>query len=47
MGVGSTGHRRAVRWGVAGKIISAWIVTIPACIAMGWLFSSVTHWLLP
>ena len=47
MGVGSTGHRRAVRWGVAGNIITAWIVTIPACIAMGWLFSTVLHWVLP
>jgi PiT family inorganic phosphate transporter len=43
MGVGATGNKRAVRWGVAGNIVTAWIVTIPACIAMGWLFSSVMH----
>jgi PiT family inorganic phosphate transporter len=47
MGVGATGNRRAVRWGVAGNIVTAWIVTIPACIAMGWLFSTVLHALIP
>jgi inorganic phosphate transporter, PiT family len=47
MGVGATGNRRAVRWGVAGNIVTAWIVTIPACIAMGWLFSLVLHEILP
>ena len=46
MGVGATGHRRAVRWRVAGNIITAWIVTIPACIGMGWLFSAALHWLI-
>ncbi|MCC7369508.1 MAG: inorganic phosphate transporter [Chloroflexi bacterium] len=47
MGVGATGNRRAVRWGVAGNIVTAWIVTIPACVAMGWLFSWVLHFVLP
>ena len=47
MGVGATGNRRAVRWGVAGNIVTAWIVTIPACIAMGWLFSTVLHTIIP
>src|SRR3954451_12199552 len=47
LGVGATGNRRAVHWGVAGNIVTAWIVTIPACIAMGWLFSIVTHALIP
>jgi PiT family inorganic phosphate transporter len=46
MGVGATGSRRAVRWGVAGNIITAWIVTIPVCIAMGWLFSWLLHRLI-
>jgi PiT family inorganic phosphate transporter len=46
MGVGATGNRRAVRWGVAGNIVTAWIVTIPACIAMGWLFSFLTHYFI-
>ena len=47
MGVGATGNRRAVRWGVAGNIVMAWIITIPACIVMGWLFSLVLHALIP
>jgi PiT family inorganic phosphate transporter len=43
MGVGATGNKRAVRWGVAGNIVTAWIVTIPACVVMGWLFSAIMH----
>jgi PiT family inorganic phosphate transporter len=30
MGVGATRGRRAVRWGVAGNIVSAWIFTMPS-----------------
>lgn len=30
MGVGSTRRLSAVRWGIAGKIVWAWILTIPA-----------------
>ncbi len=37
MGVGSTRRLSAVRWGVAGKILMAWIFTLPACIGMSWL----------
>ena len=42
MGVGATQRLSAVRWGIAGRIVSAWIVTIPACMAMGWAI----YWLL-
>ena len=37
MGVGSTRRLSAVRWGIAGKIVWAWILTIPASavVAMG------------
>ncbi len=31
MGVGATKRLSAVRWGVAGKILIAWIFTLPAC----------------
>jgi PiT family inorganic phosphate transporter len=34
MGVGSTKRLSAVRWGVAGNIIWAWILTIPASAAI-------------
>jgi PiT family inorganic phosphate transporter len=37
MGVGSTQRLSAVRWGVAGKILMAWIFTLPACIGLSWL----------
>ncbi|MGE0041158.1 MAG: anion permease, partial [Vicinamibacterales bacterium] len=30
VGVGSTRRMSAVRWGVAGKIVWAWVLTIPA-----------------
>lgn len=35
MGVGATKRRSAVRWGVAGHILIAWVLTIPAagCVA--------------
>ncbi len=43
MGVGATRRMSAVRWGVAGRIISAWILTIPmsAAVAAGcyWVVS--------
>jgi PiT family inorganic phosphate transporter len=36
LGVGATRRLSAVRWGIAGKIVMAWILTLPACIAMAW-----------
>jgi len=33
MGVGATRRLSAVRWGIAGKIIAAWIFTLPASAA--------------
>jgi PiT family inorganic phosphate transporter len=35
MGVGATRRASAVRWGLAGNIIIAWILTIPASAAVG------------
>jgi PiT family inorganic phosphate transporter len=35
VGVGSTRRLSAVRWGVAGRIVWAWILTIPASAAIG------------
>ena len=31
MGVGSTRGLSAVKWGVAGHIVIAWILTFPIC----------------
>jgi PiT family inorganic phosphate transporter len=35
VGVGMTQRLSAVRWGVAGRIVWAWILTIPAAALMG------------
>src|SRR6476661_3216301 len=40
LGVGATRRASAVRWGIAGRIVTAWVVTIPACITFGWLIFS-------
>jgi PiT family inorganic phosphate transporter len=34
MGVGSTKRFSAVKWGVVGNIVRAWVLTIPACMAL-------------
>jgi len=36
LGVGATKRLSAVRWGIAGKIVIAWVLTLPACICMAW-----------
>jgi PiT family inorganic phosphate transporter len=35
MGVGATKRFSAVRWGLAGKIVMAWIFTLPICFFVG------------
>ena len=42
IGVGSIKRLSAVRWGVAGRIVWAWILTIPAAA----LIASVTYWIV-
>ncbi len=39
MGVGATKRFSAVRWGVAGNIVAAWILTFPVCAGLGYLFA--------
>lgn len=34
MGVGATKRLTAVRWGIAGKIILAWVLTLPMCLSL-------------
>ena len=36
LGVGASRRLSAVRWNIAGSIVTAWIVTIPICAGMGW-----------
>lgn len=38
MGVGATRRLSAVRWGIAGKIIMAWVFTLPFSAAMSYVF---------
>jgi PiT family inorganic phosphate transporter len=42
MGVGATKRLSAVRWGVAGNIVIAWLLTIPLSAAV----SALTYWIL-
>jgi PiT family inorganic phosphate transporter len=35
MGVGATKRFSAVRWGVAGQVVAAWILTWPSCALLG------------
>lgn len=37
MGVGATHSPRMVRWGMARRIVAAWIITIPAAAIMAWI----------
>lgn len=46
MGVGATKRLTAVRWGVAGKILMAWIITLPMCIGLSWLAYHILHGIL-
>ncbi len=39
MGVGSTRRLSAVRWGVAGHMVAAWIFTFPLCGGLGYFFA--------
>ena len=43
MGVGATKRLSAVRWGIAGNIITAWILTFPICGGLGYLFAWLLH----
>ncbi len=39
MGVGATRRLSAVRWGIAGNIVTAWILTFPICGTLGYAFA--------
>jgi PiT family inorganic phosphate transporter len=42
VGVGATNRLSAVRWGIAGRIVWAWVLTIPAA----GLMAAVSYWIL-
>ena len=43
IGTGAARKASAVRWGVAGRVVMAWFITIPASAAVGALFYTLTH----
>jgi inorganic phosphate transporter, PiT family len=43
LGVGATKRVSAVRWGVAGRIVAAWVLTIPSCVLLGLGIYSLLH----
>lgn len=43
MGVGASKRLSAVRWGIGGNIIMAWIITLPACAVLAWVFCKLLH----
>jgi PiT family inorganic phosphate transporter len=42
VGVGATNRVSAVRWGLAGRIVWAWVLTIPAAAIM----AAAAYWIL-
>ena len=47
MGAGATKRFRAVRWGVARNIVTAWIITIPMAATAAALTYGIIHLLIP
>jgi PiT family inorganic phosphate transporter len=45
VGVGATTRLSAVRWGIAGRIVWAWILTIPAAALIAGVSSPLLGWL--
>jgi len=43
MGVGASKRLSAVRWGIGGNIVLAWILTIPACTILAWIICKILH----
>ena len=41
MGVGAARGNGAVRWTVARQLVAAWLLTFPACAAIGWVVVSI------
>jgi len=43
MGVGATKRLSAVRWGIAGNIVTAWVLTFPICGVLGYAIAWLLH----
>jgi PiT family inorganic phosphate transporter len=47
MGVGSSKGVHALKWGIVGSIVKAWILTIPTCMAIAAALYLLLHYLTP
>lgn len=45
LGVGATRRLSAVRWGIAGRIVTAWVITIPGCFLAGYAVATLLRFL--
>ena len=45
MGVGATRRLSAVRWGVAGEVVAAWLMTWPSCMVLGYALATLFTWI--
>jgi PiT family inorganic phosphate transporter len=43
LGVGASRRLRAVRWSIAGSIVTAWLITIPTCAVLAWALYHITQ----
>jgi inorganic phosphate transporter, PiT family len=43
VGVGTTQRLSAVRWGVAGRVVWAWLLTIPGAFAVSWVMYEIVR----
>ena len=43
LGVGATRRLSAVRWGIAGRIVTSWVLTIPGCFVLGYVTATILH----
>lgn len=43
MGVGAARRFSAVRWGVVGDVVAAWILTFPVCASIGWIITVIVQ----
>jgi PiT family inorganic phosphate transporter len=47
IGVGATNRLSAVRWGIARKIVWAWVLTIPASALVAAVVFEIVRWIHP
>jgi PiT family inorganic phosphate transporter len=46
MGVGASKRLSAVKWGIGGHIILAWILTLPVCALLAWVICKALLWII-